>query len=906
LAGLNVLDIINENSAAALYYGIERAYDVNKTETFILYNMGGSSTKVSVMEYSAYTKNITKRKSKTIGQVNVLSHAWDETLGGNAFDAVLVEMTKKTAEEQLGTELGSKERAMARLRKAAEKGKRVLSANKDAVFRITSLWDDQDFKQKITRDEFMEESQALLDRVLPPIDVALERSGKTKDDIIGIVLMGGGSRIPKIQELLYGYLDKELKKDLNTDEAAALGAAFRAANESTQFQVRKIGFVDTSALTVHATHINNFADYEASLEDDSIDLTELFHKSAEIFESGHVLKKRKSVSFKHDKELYVSIAHDENDPLPSGTHHHIDHYNVSGIERAVKEYSEKNVTDTRPNIRLSFLADGSGVVRLAKAMATFQENVEVAVPRTPPKSETDDKKKKKKKGKKDKGEKDDKKEEGEKAEGEKEGEGEKTEGDSSEDSTEKESAPETEEEKKDEEKTEEKTEEGAGEESKGDETVEKTDDAAKNETKPEPPKIEYDYEWKVKKRKVTLKIRSLGSDVRPLTREQKKQSNKVLMELDEADRAIRETAHAFNDLEAYILEHRPMLYEDEDEFVMQVSEEETREELISLLTETEDWLYDEEEPSAGKFKAKLREIQKLVQPIFSRAYELSNRDKAVTWGTDQIAFIRKAIANLTAEMDWVPKEEFEKATNSTNQFEVWLNKKVEEQKEKTLLETPAFSVEQVQRKVDKIVDAVKLISKRPKPPPPPKKEKKKKRKKGKKKDKDAKDGEEKEGDSSESSIEEKEGKKEEKKEEFEKATNSTNQFEVWLNKKVEEQKEKTLLETPAFSVEQVQRKVDKIVDAVKLISKRPKPPPPPKKEKKKKRKKGKKKDKDAKDGEEKEGDSSESSSEEKEGKKEEKKDGDEKESSPEGGETTSDGTETDKEETTSTPDREEL
>jgi len=469
LAGLNVLDIINENSAAALYYGIERHYDVNKTETFILYNMGGVSTKVAVVEYAAYTKNITKRKQKTFGQVNVLSHAWDETLGGNAFDSVLVEMTKKTAEEQLGTELATKERAMARLRVAAEKGKRVLSANKDASIRITSLWDDQDFKQRITRDEFIGNCQSLLDRVLPPIDVALERSGKTKDDISGIILMGGGSRVPKIQELLHDYLDKELKKDLNTDEAAALGAAFRAANESTQFQVRKIGFTDTSPFTVHATHINNFDDYEASLEDESIDLTELFHKSAEIFESGHVLKKRKSVSFKHDKDLYVSIAHDEKDPLPAGTHPHIDHYNVSGIERAVKDYAERNVTDKRPNIRLSFLADGSGVVKLAKAIATFQENVEVAVPRTPPKSETDDKKKKKKKGKKGKADKENKGEDEEKSEGEKEGE-EETEGESETEETEDETETETNEETEGEEKAEEKKETEEEEEELDEET----------------------------------------------------------------------------------------------------------------------------------------------------------------------------------------------------------------------------------------------------------------------------------------------------------------------------------------------------------------------------------------------------------------------------------------------------
>lgn len=814
LAGLNVLDLMNENSAAALYYGIERVYDVNQTDTFIIYNMGGSSTKVAVVEYGAWTHSITKRKNKTIGQVHVLSHGWDETLGGNAFDNVIMEKARAVAEEQLGTTLSDKPRAMARLRVAAEKAKRVLSANKQTFLRVTSLWDDKDISVQITRDDFVKDSKSLLDRVFAPMDIALERSGKTKEEIDGIVLMGGSSRIPKIQEMLHEYLGKELKKDLNTDEAAALGAAFRAANESTQFQVRKIGFVDTSPFTVHATNINNFVDYEASLEDDSIDLTELFHKQAEVFESGHILKRRKSVSFKHDQDLYVSLSHGDDDPLPSGTKPHIDHYNVSGIERAVKDYSEKNITDPRPNIRLSFLSDGSGIVKLAKAVATFQENVEVAIPRVQNTTETDKKKKRKKKGKKSKGA-----EDGETKEEGKE-DGEETNEDGKEDATEEEGEEKTDEnveeettqtedkdaeeeevvekneeeeevvEKNEEEEVVEKNEEeetetedsaeeagaGGSEEDSPDspesaeesseeteETAEetKTDSATsgeeenaaeekketeestieseagvpKNDTKPVPPKIEYDYEWKVKKRKVTLKIRSMGSDIRPLTKAQKKDSATVLMELDEADRAIRATAHAFNDLEAYILEHRPMLYEDEDEFVMQVSEEETREEFIALLTETEDWLYDEEEPSAGKFKAKLRELQKLVNPIFARAYELSNRDKGVQWGKDQIVFIRKAIANLTADMDWVPKEDFEKATNNTDDFEGWLVGKIDEQSEKTLIETPAFTVAQIQKKVEKIVDAVKLISKRPKPAPPAEK-KKGKKKKGKKKKKE--------------------------------------------------------------------------------------------------------------------------------------------------------------------------
>merc|ERR1711973_938292 len=136
-------------------------------------------------------------------------------------------------------------------------------------------------------------------------------------------------------------------------------------------------------------------------------------------------------------------------------------------------------------------------------------------------------------------------------------------------------------------------------------------------TTTEEPKIEYDYVWKTQKRKITLKIRAMGAvDVRPMGKTEMKNSTKVLLELDEADQAIRDTAAALNDLESFVLERRPLLYEDEDEYIMQISTEEEREELIALLTETEDWLFDVEEPTAGVYKAKMREVQKVVLPVF--------------------------------------------------------------------------------------------------------------------------------------------------------------------------------------------------------------------------------------------------------------------------------------------------
>jgi len=273
------------------------------------------------------------------------------------------------------------------------------------------------------------------------------------------------------------------------------------------------------------------------------------------------------------------------------------------------------------------------------------------------------------------------------------------------------------EEKKDEEKTEKKTE--------------------------EKPKIEYDYEWQVQKKKVVLKIRALGADVKSMSREDIKKSHQTLLDLDDADEAIRDTSESFNTLETFILERRPYLREDEDELVMKVSTEEEREELVAMLNEAEEWLYDEEEPSAGKFKSKLRELQKKVQPVFTRAYELSARPSSVKQAREFLITMTKVIQNMTESMTWVNKTEFEDVQKKVNDVDKWITNKVEEQEKRDRTEKPAFFVEDLKKKTEKVGEEIKLLSYRPKPKEKKKKKKrKKKRKKGKKaKEEDSAEGE---------------------------------------------------------------------------------------------------------------------------------------------------------------------
>merc|ERR1719210_571782 len=184
-----------------------------------------------------------------------------------------------------------------------------------------------------------------------------------------------------------------------------------------------------------------------------------------------------------------------------------------------------------------------------------------------------------------------------------------------------------------------------------------------------------------------------------------------------------------------------MLYEDEDEYIMQVSTEEQREALIALLTETEDWIFDVEDPNAGVFKAKMREVQKEVLPVFARAYELSQRDYYVEETTKHIGALRKMVANLTETMTWVNATEFEKLNESCDKFEEWFNSKLEEQKEKELTDDPAFKVEEIKKRVEKLSDEVKRIAVRPKPTEKPKKKKPKKSKKKKSNETDTEESE---------------------------------------------------------------------------------------------------------------------------------------------------------------------
>lgn len=241
LADLRVLQLINDYTAVALNYGIFRSKEINDSAHYIIfYDMGASSTTATVVGYQN-VKVKDRGYVETAPQVSILGVGYDRTLGGldvqiklQYYLATEFDKMKKTTNSVFNNA-----RAMAKLFKEAGRVKNILSANNDHYAQIEGLLDDKDFKLQVTREKLEELSADMLARVTQPIKMALDTSGLSMDLITHVVLVGAGTRMPKVQDLLTEFVGIELSKNINTDEAAVMGAVYKAADLSQGFKVKK-------------------------------------------------------------------------------------------------------------------------------------------------------------------------------------------------------------------------------------------------------------------------------------------------------------------------------------------------------------------------------------------------------------------------------------------------------------------------------------------------------------------------------------------------------------------------------------------------------------------------------------------------------------------------------------------
>lgn len=218
IAGLEVLRILNEPTAAAIAYGLDRVdMKSGKEKNVLIFDLGGGTFDVSLLTIDE-------------GVFEVLATSGNTHLGGEDFDNRLVEHFVKKFKNDTGKDITSNPRALRRLRTACEKAKRALSSCTQTMIEIDALYEGLDFYIPLTRALFEQLNADLFKACLVPVDQVLTDAKKSKSDVDEVVLVGGSTRIPKVQQLLQDYfLGKQLNRSIHPDEAVAYGAAIQAA-----------------------------------------------------------------------------------------------------------------------------------------------------------------------------------------------------------------------------------------------------------------------------------------------------------------------------------------------------------------------------------------------------------------------------------------------------------------------------------------------------------------------------------------------------------------------------------------------------------------------------------------------------------------------------------------------------
>uniref|UniRef100_A0A4W5RQJ6 Hypoxia up-regulated protein 1 n=1 Tax=Hucho hucho TaxID=62062 RepID=A0A4W5RQJ6_9TELE len=238
MAGVKVLQLINDNMAVALNYGVFRRKDINSTaQNMMFYDMGSGSTTATIVTY----QTVKTKESGSQPQLQIRGVGFDRSLGGFEMELRLRDHLAKLFNEQKKTKKDVREnhRAMSKLLKEAQRLKTVLSANAEFMAQVEGLLDDMDFKAKVTRVEFETLCADLFERVPGPVEEALSSAEMFLDEIEQVILVGGSTRVPKVQEVLLKAVGKEeLGKNINADEAAAMGAVYQAAALSKAFKVK--------------------------------------------------------------------------------------------------------------------------------------------------------------------------------------------------------------------------------------------------------------------------------------------------------------------------------------------------------------------------------------------------------------------------------------------------------------------------------------------------------------------------------------------------------------------------------------------------------------------------------------------------------------------------------------------
>ncbi|CAF2423133.1 unnamed protein product [Rotaria sp. Silwood2] len=331
IAGLNILRIINEPTAAAIAYGLDNLNKKDGAKNILVYDLGGGTFDVSILTLDN-------------GVFEVLA-----TNGGEDFDTRVMDYFIKVFKKKSGYDIGKNIRSIEKLRREVEKAKRILSSEHETRIEIESFFQNQDFNEKLTRAKFEELNIDLFRSTMTPVRQVLKDAKLEVSDIAEVLLVGGSTRIPKVRQLIKDYFHgKEPSRSINPDEAVAYGAAIQAAILSGEECTSDIVILDVNPLTL-------------GIETKGGVMSEIIPRNTPI-----PFIHMKPYSTTEDDQTSVDIKVFEGERSMTKDNHFLGHFVLSGIKSAPRG---------EPLIDVTFEIDVNGILNVtAKDRDTGNRN----------------------------------------------------------------------------------------------------------------------------------------------------------------------------------------------------------------------------------------------------------------------------------------------------------------------------------------------------------------------------------------------------------------------------------------------------------------------------------------------------------------------------------------------------